>query len=151
MLALIEEGVAVEGPVHAHRLARKVANAFGLVRVTQPRIDAILQAGRLRPDEHGFLWPPGLTAQSWTLHRPDPTQDRPVEHISPHELANALHEVALASGGITPEELKKVTSELFGFRRLTAGVGEALDAALTLALQTGRLRWENELLRGQSG
>ena len=151
VLALIEEGVAVEGPVHAHRLARKVANAFGLVRVTQPRIDAILQAGRLRPDEHGFLWPPGLTAQSWTLHRPDPTQDRPVEHISPHELANALHEVALASGGITPEELKKVTSELFGFRRLTAGVGEALDAALTLALQTGRLRWENELLRGQSG
>ncbi len=147
VLTLLEQGIAAEGPVHASRLAKKVANAFALTRVTQPRADAILRTGRRRPDEYGFIWPEGITAHDWTLYRPDAAQDRPVEHISPHELANAMRAVALASGGITLDELKKETSELFGFRRLTASVGEALDVALQVAIGTGRLRWENELLR----
>lgn len=58
-----------------------------------------------------------------------------------------MREIALLSGGITLEELKKETSEVFGFKRLTAGFSDTMDHALAVALKSGRLRWEGQLLR----
>lgn len=144
---LLDEGIAAEGPIHGHRLAKKVANAFGLARVAQTRVDSILGVGRRRPDKHGFYWPDGVDQEQWKEFRRDPSQDRLLEHISPLELANAMREIALLSGGIALDELKKETSEIFGFKRLTAGFSDTMDRAVSVGLDTGRLRWEAHLLR----
>ena len=144
---LLEEGIAAEGPIHGHRLAKKVANAFGLSRVAQSRVDSILEVGRRRPDKHGFYWPEGVDRQAWQEFRRDPSQDRLLEHISPLELANAMREIARLSGGIALDELKKETSEIFGFKRLTSGFSDTLDRALSVGLKAGRLRWEGQLLK----
>lgn len=145
--ALLEEGISAEGPIHQHRLAKKVANAFGLTRVAQSRIESILQAGRRRPDQFGFFWQDGVDPQLWRDFRPDQSQDRQLDHISPHELANAMREVARRSGGINVEELKTETREIFGFKRLTAGFSDTLDGALAIGLETGRLRWDQNLIK----
>jgi len=42
--------------------------------------------------------------------------------------------------------LKKETSELFGFKRLTAGFSDILDRAVSVGLKSNRLRWERNLL-----
>lgn len=137
---LVEEGIAAEGPIHGQRLAKKIANAFGLTRVAQTRIDSILEVERRRPDEHGFYWPDGVNPQRWKQFRQDPTQDRVLEHISPLELANAMRDIALPSEGITIDELKRQTIEIFGFKRLTPGLSDTLDRAVAVGLKTGRLR-----------
>ncbi len=145
--SLLEDGISAEGPIHQHRLAKKVANAFGLTRVTQSRIESILQTGRRRPDQFDFFWQDGVDPQDWRDFRPDQSQDRQLDHISPHELANAMREVARQSGGINVEELKTDTREIFGFKRLTAGFSDTLDRALAIGLETGRLRWDNNLIK----
>lgn len=143
---LLDEGIAAEGPIHGVRLAKRVANAFGLARVAQTRIDSILEVGRGRPDMHGFYWPNGVDPQTWKEFRRDPSQDRLLDHISPLEIANAMREIAQMSGGITLDELKKEASEIFGFKRLTAGFSDTMDLALSVGLKAGRLRWEGKLL-----
>ena len=68
------------------------------------------------------------------------------DSISPLEIANAMREIAQMSGGITLDELKKEASEIFGFKRLTAGFSDTMDLALSVGLKAGRLRWEGKLL-----
>lgn len=145
--ALLTEGILAEGPVHGDRLAKKVANAFGLERVTQSRIASILEVARQRPDEYTFYWPGEVDRQLWREFRRDPGQDRNHAHISPLELANAMREIASLSGGITFAELKKETSEIFGFKRLTQGLGDTMDLALSVGLTANRLRWDGTFLR----
>ncbi len=57
-----------------------------------------------------------------------------------------MREIARLSGGISLDELKKETSELFGFKRLTAGFSDILDRAVSVGLKSNRLRWERNLL-----
>lgn len=144
--ALLREGITAEGPIHGVRLAKKVANAFGMQKVHRSRVDSILELVDRRPDREGFFWPDALDPKDWRGYRRDAQPHRPLEHICPLELANAMREVARLSAGITSDELKKATSEEFGFRRLTAGMTAILDDALDLALVTGRLRRRGQLL-----
>lgn len=144
---LLSEGIQAEGPVHGERLAKKVANSFGLERVASSRIARILEVARQHPDEHGFYWPEELNPQLWKEFRRDPGQDRSHAHISPVELANAMREIAAQSGGITFAELKKETSDVFGFKRLTQGISDTMDVALSVGLATNRLRWDGTFLR----
>jgi hypothetical protein len=143
----MEECIEAEGPVHRDRLAKAVAHSFGLSRVVPSRMESILATARARPDRHGFFWPTDVTPASYREFRLDPGQQRPIEHISPYELGNAMRDVARRSGGINEAELMKETSELFGFHRLTPRTGNVLDAALLVALETGRLVLDRHLLR----
>lgn len=146
---LMEECIEAEGPVHRDRLAKAVAHSFGLSRVVPSRMESILATARARPDRHGFFWPTDVTPASYREFRLDPGQQRPIEHISPYELGNAMRDVARRSGGINEAELMKETSELFGFHRLTPRTGNVLDAALLVALETGRLVLDRHLLRAR--
>ncbi len=145
--AVFDQGIAAEGPIHRDRLAKKVANSFGLERVAQTRIDDILNVGGQRPDKHGFYWPEGLSQREWREFRRDSTQGRLPEHISPLEIANAMREIALLSGGITSEDLKREASGLFGFKRLAAGLNSVMENAISVGLAEGRLHREGELFR----
>jgi hypothetical protein len=132
-------GVRAEGPVHRDRLTRLAAGAYGLTRVTEARRDALLAllpAGTLVGE---VVWPAGLDRDGWRAFRRQPASaDRPLEHVAPEEVANAMAALCPESG-TTADELAPRTAEVFGYRRRTPSLTPLLERALDLAVATGRL------------
>jgi hypothetical protein len=141
--------VVAEGPIHADRLARLVANAFGLTRVSDARREAILRhlPREVRRDEaEPVLWPP--TLRDWTGYRRTPEGvDRPLEHVPLREIGNAMVALSGASAGMDRDELHRATLAVFGFRRLTASTALRLDSAVAVAVREGRLRTDGHTVR----
>lgn len=138
---VLMHGVEAEGPVHRDRLARLTAGAFGLNRVSDARVTAILGClpRGLTVTERAFLWPSDVDPASWRVVRSSDTLNRGVEHLSLVELSNALHIVAGRLGGAGGDELMRGALALFGGRRMTAGIGRRMEEALTEAIRTGRI------------
>lgn len=139
LLAAIEH----EGPIASVRLAKLVAEAFGLSRVQGSRATAILtqlSAAYLRSVDPSFVWPMGIEPRSWHVVRTsEPGEGRALDHVSLVEIANAMAVVAQLSGGIGETEIKREALSLFGGKRLTEQISARLDQALELALALNRL------------
>ncbi|SDX59769.1 Part of AAA domain-containing protein [Geodermatophilus africanus] len=137
---VLTAGLKAEGPVHRDRLVRAAAGAFGLSRVSEARRDALLQ---LLPDgvlDGEFAWPETLDRAGWTgFRRQAASADRPLEHVAPAEVGNAMAALCRAAGELAEDELFVRTAEVFGYRRRTPSLALLLQAALTRALDIGRL------------
>ena len=145
---LLLAGVKAEGPVHRDRLVRLAAGAYGLTRVTETRRDALLA---LLPAEQlagDFVWPEGVDRAGWTgFRRQAASADRPLEHVAPEEVGNAMVALCPATG-TTAEELFPRTAEVFGYRRRTPSLTPLLERALEHVLSSGRLaRTDDGVLR----
>jgi hypothetical protein len=137
---VLTAGLRAEGPVHRDRLVRIAAGAFGLSRVSEARRDALL---RLLPDgvvDGDFAWPESLDRAGWAgFRRQAASADRPLEHVAPEEVGNAMAALCRAAGELAEDELFVRTTEVFGYRRRTPSLTPLLQAALTRALDSGRL------------
>jgi hypothetical protein len=138
---VLTAGVKAEGPVHRDRLIRVTAAAFGLTRVTEARRDALLALlPRTATADGEFVWPGGLDRETWSFFRRQAASaERPLEHVAPEEIGNAMVALARASAGMARDELYLRTLEVFGHRRRTPALLPLLDAALTAAVARGRL------------
>ncbi|MDP9431065.1 MAG: DUF3320 domain-containing protein, partial [Actinomycetota bacterium] len=137
---VLTTGLDAEGPVHRDRLVRLTAGAFGLSRVSEGRRDALL---RLLPDgvvDGEFVWPELLDRDDWTgFRRQAASADRPLQHVAPEEVGNAMAALCRAAAELTEDELFVRTAEVFGYRRRTPSLVPLLQAALSRALDAGRL------------
>ncbi|GEL18365.1 DUF3320 domain-containing protein [Pseudonocardia asaccharolytica] len=148
--AALEEVVEAEGPIHTDRLARLVANAFGLTKVHGSRKKAILRhlPRELRKDpDEPVIWPAGRTPEEWVGFRttPDGT-GRPIKEIPLREIVNAMAASAPAAAGMSPDELHIEMKAVFGWGRLGTDISQRLKAALALGLRSGRLRMEDGIV-----
>lgn len=141
--ATLIEIVHKEGPVHKMRLARLVAESFGLSRVAAARADAIL---RCLPQEYSrttdksCAWPTGIEPAEWRdVRRSQPGDVRNLEHVPIDEIANAMAVVAELSGGMNEDELKRQALALFGGKRMTEGIASLLAAGLNRGVKNGRV------------
>lgn len=145
--AAISAAIAAEGPIQPDRLARLVANAFGLNRVNEDRrrsIQHVVPVEYRRATGEGFYWPKDTDPQTWRIvRRPPDGVARPLEEVCLIEIGNAMMVVAEQTGGIQTDDLKREALTLFGGRRITQEIGARLDAALTEALTKGLLNQSN--------
>jgi hypothetical protein len=145
--ALIEV-VNAEGPIHTDRLARLVANGFGLSRVAESRKAAILRhlPRSVRRDRvEPVAWPENRDPDGWSGYRPTTEgADRPIEHISLREIGNAMVTSVEDAAGMLREELHREVLRIFGMKRLTPAVTLRLDAALDLAARSERVRIQDD-------
>ena len=58
--------------------------------------------------------------------------DRPIDHVAPEEIANAMAALCRASAGMRREELLTQTAAVFGYKRRTPTTTPALEAALNV-------------------
>ncbi|AFP37688.1 Swt1 family HEPN domain-containing protein [Mycolicibacterium smegmatis] len=112
-----------EGPIHLDRLLQMTAQSFGLKRVRASREKKLAyqvrQAG-LFVDVDKFVWPTEIDPGSWAEFRPnDSTVDRPFQHISPLEVANAARFIRAQRSDVSDEELFTAVLQTFGRRRKT--------------------------------
>ncbi|MGK5170454.1 DUF4011 domain-containing protein [Geodermatophilus sp. CPCC 205761] len=137
---VLTAGVKAEGPVHRDRLTRLTASAFGLTRVTEGRRDALLALLPAATLDGEFVWPETVDRDGWnTFRRQAASADRPLEHVAPQEVGNAMVALCRAGAGMTEDELFLRTAEVFGYRRRTPSLTPLLEAALTWVLDAGRL------------
>jgi hypothetical protein len=88
----------------------------------------------------GYLWPEGSSPDTFEeFRRQAASTDRPIEHVAPEELGNAMAALCRSSAGMRAEELLTQTAAIFGYKRRTAAITPSLEAALKLALHRGRL------------
>ncbi|HVQ96388.1 MAG TPA: DUF3320 domain-containing protein, partial [Mycobacteriales bacterium] len=148
--AALRAAVTAEGPIHTDRLARLVANAYGLNRVVETRKTAILRhlpPDLRRDDLEPVVWPPGRDPDSWPGYRRTPADaDRPLEHVPLREIVNAMVTCTRASAGMPPDELHRVVLAIFGGRRLTTGIADRLDTALRTGRHLNRLTHTNGIV-----
>lgn len=128
--AVSVEIVTYEGPIHIDRLVGKTAQSFGLQRVRATREKKISyqigQAG-LFIDRDNFVWPREIDPSTWAEFRPsDSTANRPFQHISPVEIANATRFVKAKHPEMNDAELEVAILQTFGRKRRT----KQLDAHL---------------------
>ncbi|NQX25924.1 DUF4011 domain-containing protein [Microbacteriaceae bacterium VKM Ac-2854] len=150
--AVLLEVVNAEGPIHVGTLSKHVANAFGLSTVSAPRAQSILrllpEALTVTSDGARYVWPESLDPATWRGYRvPAEGTARAIDMVSPQEIANAMADIVLASGGIGRPELLSATLAVFGGKRVTANSAAELRRGLELALVDGRLREDGELIR----
>ncbi|WP_138761071.1 DUF4011 domain-containing protein [Modestobacter altitudinis] len=138
---VLAAGLKAEGPVHRDRLTRLTAGAFGLTRVAEARRDALLGLlPRTAVVDGEFVWPAGTDRETWTwFRRQTSSAQRPLEHVPPVEIGNAMAALARAAGGLTEDELGLRTLEVFGSRRRTPAQLPLLQAGLAAAVARGRL------------
>ena len=73
-------GIKAEGPIHVDRLAKLTVGAFGLTRATEARKEALLATLPPSAVVDGYLWPEGLSPETWTgFRRQVSSTDRPLE------------------------------------------------------------------------
>jgi hypothetical protein len=133
-------GVKAEGPIHVDRLTKLTVGAFGLNRSSEARKQALLSTLPPSAVIDDYLWPEGVDPAEWTgFRRQVSSTDRPIDHVAPAEIANAMAALCRASAGMRSEELLTQTAAVFGYKRRTPNVTPALEAALKWALHRGRL------------
>jgi hypothetical protein len=136
--------------VHVDRLVRLTAGAFGLARVTETRKAAILAVLSPTALDGDWLWPADVDPAEWTtFRRQASSSERPLEHVPPEEIGNAMAALCRASAGMEREELLTQAAAVFGYKRRTPTITPVLEAGLDAALAGGRLTTqESGLLTG---
>ncbi|GAB4079933.1 DUF4011 domain-containing protein [Modestobacter muralis] len=134
-------GIAAEGPVHRDRLVQLTAAAFGVARVNAERTAEVLA---LLPDaEAEFRWPEGVDPATWTgFRRQAGFDERPLEHVAPEELGNAMVALCRAGAGMTRDELFARTLAVFGHPRRHPVLVPYLERALATAVRASRVTRE---------
>ncbi|MGY1823324.1 DUF4011 domain-containing protein [Geodermatophilus sp. SYSU D00079] len=149
---VLTAGLKAEGPVHRDRLTRLTASAFGLTRVSEARRDALLALLPPATLVGEFVWPETLDRDTWSsFRRQAASADRPLEHVAPEEVTNAMVALCRAAAGLTRDELFLRTAEVFGYRRRTPSLLPLLEAALVRGLDAGRLTRQDSGLLTAAG
>lgn len=146
LVKLAQEIVATEGPALRSRVAKLVAQAHGLQRVSSKRtadIGSVVSAG-FTSDNDGFLFLASAPSATYTDWRRSRSGDgRVIEEISLAETSNAMRHVATLGYGMQPDELVRATAEAFGVGRVTTGIRERLDKAIDAGLRRRVLAEQN--------
>jgi hypothetical protein len=121
--AALVEAINAEGPIHVDRLARSVAAAFEVRKVSPARVTdmaALIPKSVVRSENGSVAWPARQQPETWTGFRSsDNNEPRPSEHLPLREIGNAMVSIVTANGPTAPLELLGITRRIFGGKRLT--------------------------------
>lgn len=139
---LIEDIAEAEGPVHQERVARLVGLAFGFSRLAPARVTRILRQipkASVVLDADGFVWPGDIDRDRWVIHRTSDETQRPIEHISPVEIANAAMAILKGETSLDDTELRRRVLLQFGRKRNSKAASRQLDLGLAYGRDHGRI------------
>lgn len=151
--------LAVEGPVVFERLARMLAAAWGLSRVTDRarervraalpgeavEVDGVVWASREQMGAfRGFRVPGGVAGEGDGDGEVAP---RSAEELPAVEVENALLWLLRQHQAIAAEDLAREAARRFGIQRLGAVVRDVMDRALTRMVASGRCARDGDVVR----
>lgn len=118
---VIEDIVDREGPVSLERLAKLVLASFNFTRLYERRLKQVkgqVTALGFPIDNDQFVWPTDMDRNAWYEYRPSTGEfTRPLNDVSPVEIANAMIDIATSQGPLPRAELDKQVLAAFGKKR----------------------------------
>lgn len=143
--------VQVEAPVAFDRLARRVAAAFGIERVTErvrDRIRDLLPPGRI--DADAVVWAatdqPGRLV-GFRVPGDGDTGQRRAEELPLLEVGNAMRWLLRQHGALSRDDLAREAARQFGIARLGSVVRAVMAEALQRLAADGEVLVTDELVR----
>lgn len=135
---LVSRIVAIEGPIHADEIARRIAAAFGRSRTGNRIADATTRAVRLALQRDAELHRDGAFLMTSAQAEIPPVRDRSretgtvlkAEYLPPIEIAAAAKLVLKESGEVGQDDLVRAVARLFGFQRVGTDLSEAIRNGL---------------------
>jgi len=151
---MVENVVALEGPVHVDVVARRLAGTWGIRRVgsqvratVEEAIRRALHAGKvkragsfLRPSKHDFRAAVRVPIPG------KPETRRSVQHISRAEIALAVRSVVRDAVGISRDSLLSEIARVFGFQRTGRHVRDRIEGVVDDLIQRGDLAGDGDLV-----
>ena len=136
---LVSRIVAIEGPIHADEIARRIATAFGRSRTGNRIADATARAVRLALQRDAELRRDGAFLMTSAQAETPPVRDRSsetgtvlkAEYLPPIEIAAAAKLVLKESGEVGQDDLVRAVARLFGFQRVGTDLSEAIRKGLS--------------------
>jgi hypothetical protein len=126
-----------EFPMHYELLCQRLAPIYGNEKATvkvRREVENGINHLRSRIVKKGnFLYPIGW--QKITVRVPN---SRKINHISTEELAEAMNTILNTVVGSTREGLCVETTRVYGWQRMTQGIGASMHAACDLLILQGR-------------
>ena len=153
--ALIEAVVSKEGPVSLDLVARRVAEHWGVGRVTARTVKRIeASTGKanvkvVREADMVFLWAPSQDPKTFTLFRvagENENSKRDAEYLSPQEVANAALHVLEQHVSLPVADLVRETARLLGYQRTGPAVDKAMRGGIGLLVRKGGAKEENGMI-----
>ncbi|MDO7874843.1 DUF3320 domain-containing protein [Hymenobacter sp. ASUV-10] len=154
LAAWVAEVVAVESPVHAEEVTRRLALAAGATqlgsRIRSTVAEAIALAARISSIRQAgeFLWAPTMPASAAPVRDRSalPTASRKPAYIAPEELAAAVLTVMRSSFTLEPAAAMLPAARLLGFARPGEELRLALAATVEILVASGQLTLAGGLL-----
>lgn len=138
--------VSTEGPVHLKLLGRRIADHWGITkltlnptrRITEQLESIAASGGAFQRGE--FIWPAGFDPATYRDFRTGENGDAPrdLPHIPPEEIANAAESLLRDAGSLDRDALAREVARVFGVQRMGSNVREALDGGMDLLVRSGR-------------
>jgi hypothetical protein len=152
----IEKVIEAEAPVALGVIARRLADAWGLKRITarlRDRVGGLVSRAtnwRFGPETADFFWRRDQDPRGYAAFRvpgPGARPARRARHVPPEEIANAASVLLREHVSIDVEDLARETARLFGYRRITEKVRGPMEAGVRRLAEQGRARLEGERIR----
>ena len=132
-----------EQPIHKDELYQRLAPCFGRQKVTAPikrTVDDCISK-RLSDtviEMDGFLYLKGRDITARVPH--NGSNPRPIEHICPEELQDALYKVLSFAGALTRKDLVDETARQLGFARTGPKINDALTRECMSLERAGKIQ-----------
>lgn len=143
--ARVVQVVEAESPVHVQELARRIAEAAGVGRLTERFRETVEKAcvmaegeGRVRR-QGDFLWTPQMTTPLLRNRADLDGSSRKLSLIAPEEIALAVQRVLEDAYGMTSGELPRSVCRVLGFERVTQEMKEYLDWQVDALAAAGKV------------
>lgn len=149
---LVEAVVSKEGPISMGLLSRRVAEHWGISRVTAravKRVDGQVRKANVKitaDDGKVFLWPSSLVPKEYAAFRvpgDDDLSKRDAEDLCPIEVANGALHLLEQHVGLPVADLVRETARLFGYSRLGQNVDKAMKNGIEVLVWSGRAKEES--------
>lgn len=150
----VAEVLAGEAPVHLDRLARVVAAAWQVARVTErvrERVRSALPTTVVLDGE--IVWADGAQRATFRGFRVpdenagDDASHRPADELPPAEIEHAMRWLLRQHQALGRDDLARETARCFGITRLGAVVKDVMVANVDRTVQAGRFVERDGLLR----
>ena len=154
---LLGEVVAREAPIVFSLAARRLADAYGIERLTERVLDRAMNlfngtpnVALLPPSREGVLWRDGETPSAWRSFRVPDDGDasiRDAEEIPVVELANAAEALLRREIALPTETLAREVARLFRISRLGKTVRACMESGILALAARGGCVVDGETVR----
>ena len=152
VIAQVRKVLDNEAPLQFDVLARRVAEAWGVGRLTD-RVRQRVQRAVVAIDPieaHGALWPRSMDPGNWAAYRTSPPGEaaREAEQLPIIEVDNAMCWLLSQHGSLASDDLLREAARVFGITRLGRSVRAVMQAALDRLIEAGRAAMDAGIVRG---